>query len=452
MNNKTPVIRIFSITLLLLILLVACGIGNDAAVSNPITDQLREEVRPLLLADFDLLVAEVEANMPLSGVFYRRFGIELSSHFADMREHIVATNAFGQNAENIDQMERAAAEFLFAYLRSKIEKEFAGVGHFWPMPHDWYTGHLVEYMKIMAVEENAKYRHITENYEVFSNPAALWFYDVDMNELDLEDNLLGMYENDPNNIRTWVDPQGEVAWIRIKHAFNYLDFDRDKLFSFYEEIQEYPHLIIDIRGHRGGYTSHFHELIMRPLLTAPVHVQMHTFYMDGEHVQKSFEHIAEIQKSLLAEMISATLDYYDAAEYISSNNMTEFNPQDMEKLAYVDVSSAEIIPLENGFPFYGKIWVLTDHNTASAGEAAVLMTMSSGFATVVGTPTAGIMPSATSFVLLPNTGIIVRMDISYFTDALGRSLEEFGIIPDIPNRTGMDAEQTVLALIAEWNN
>jgi len=40
------------------------------------------------------------------------------------------------------------------------------------------------------------------------------------------------------------------------------------------------------------------------------------------------------------------------------------------------------------------------------------------------------------------------VDIGSFTDDYGRSIEEHGVAPDIRNFPGMDALETVLAIIA----
>jgi len=132
--------------------------------------------------------------------------------------------------------------------------------------------------------------------------------------------------------------------------------------------------------------------------------------------------------------------------------MSEFNTDDLELLDYVVVTPWIIEPVEVDFSFNGKIWILVDNMTASAAEFAVLFAMDTGFATVVGTNTMGVMPSATAMAVLPHTGIVFRFDVGYFTDAYGRSLEEFGITPDYVNRPGMDALQTVLAMIEEMEN
>ena len=54
------------------------------------------------------------------------------------------------------------------------------------------------------------------------------------------------------------------------------------------------------------------------------------------------------------------------------------------------------------------------------------------------------------YVTLPNSGILFVIDVFYVTDAHGRPLEA-GTIPHYFNRDGMDALETVLALIEEGN-
>jgi hypothetical protein len=70
-----------------------------------------------------------------------------------------------------------------------------------------------------------------------------------------------------------------------------------------------------------------------------------------------------------------------------------------------------------------------------------------GFATVVGEPTAGVTGVMHTFAALPTTGILFRIDMSYTVDSRGISIEEHGVVPQIANAPGMDALETVLAII-----
>jgi len=103
--------------------------------------------------------------------------------------------------------------------------------------------------------------------------------------------------------------------------------------------------------------------------------------------------------------------------------------------------------------FNGKMWLLTDEFTASAAEGAAAILKYNNIVTVVGEPTWGVMGVSYEPVIfnisLPNTGIIVRFDVAYYTDPYGRPLQGYGIQPHYPNRPGMDALETVLAMIEE---
>jgi len=90
-----------------------------------------------------------------------------------------------------------------------------------------------------------------------------------------------------------------------------------------------------------------------------------------------------------------------------------------------------------------------DGQSASASVLATGMSLSSGFATVVGENTTGVKGVPMIYTPLPNTGILWRTDVAHVVDASGRSLEIYGLAPDIHNFDGMDALETVLALIAE---
>jgi len=115
---------------------------------------------------------------------------------------------------------------------------------------------------------------------------------------------------------------------------------------------------------------------------------------------------------------------------------------------------ASTVPLGQSL-FNGKIWLLIGEGTASAAEATAAIIKQNNIATVVGEPTWGIMGTihepVVKWARLPNTGIMFRFDIAYYTDPYGRPWQGYGVQPNYFNRPGMDALQTVLAMIEESN-
>jgi C-terminal processing protease CtpA/Prc len=131
--------------------------------------------------------------------------------------------------------------------------------------------------------------------------------------------------------------------------------------------------------------------------------------------------------------------------------MTEFNQDDLEHLSYAVEFIYRIEPIEWGFPFNGKIWLLTGNRTSSAGERVAIEAMSSGFATLAGERTGGISTGDRMFIHLPNTNIIQPVDVGYVVDSLGRAQTEFGVIPHYLTPPRVNALDMVLAIIAEMD-
>ncbi|MCL2168387.1 MAG: hypothetical protein FWB74_00005, partial [Defluviitaleaceae bacterium] len=69
-----------------------------------------------------------------------------------------------------------------------------------------------------------------------------------------------------------------------------------------------------------------------------------------------------------------------------------------------------------------------------------------GFATLVGETSGGYFGGYRANIHLPNSGVVLTFDVVYLTDSRGQAFEE-GTRPHYFNLEGMDALETVLALI-----
>ena len=409
-------------------------------------EDLYEQFRELLLDDFDFLAEKMQTYSPHFGVIYRHRGIGMNSHLDGRRSSIENFSVvFQDRTARVETMPRRVAD---RFLNNQI----------WPFTQSVRMAHITPVDQSMIrlshfLCQEAYREMMTDDSfcEVFNNNSIRNFYQLDsVDTTTHEENPVMQW--DERNIRTEILVPNEIAYVSFNHFMNAtpenLLLDQNILFPFYDEIQVLNHLIFDFRGHFGGFSDPFSELIVGPLIEEPLEGQIKQFVrssvLDQIHNNNQFFSIGNV-----------SLEYseiFPAADFAREQGMIHFNQDDLELLDYAVVMSWEIEPVEVDFNFNGKIWILVDGGTASAGELAVLFAMDTGFATVVGTNTMGIMPAATAQVVLPNTGIIFRFDVGYFTDAYGRSLEEFGITPNYLNRPGMDALQTVLAMIEEMSN
>ncbi|MCL2558363.1 MAG: S41 family peptidase, partial [Treponema sp.] len=178
----------------------------------------------------------------------------------------------------------------------------------------------------------------------------------------------------------------------------------------------------------------------------PIRASAYQFFTRGGHASGAIEgggfRFHDGQRSASVQ---------NAADFAARRNMTQFNAGDLSRLGPGVEMETTIEPLDGGFPFGGRIWLLTDRGTVAAGEMAALEAMSSGFAVTVGDATQGVMRAEMMYVLLPNSRISYRIDVGYLTDAQGRSLAEFGVLPHRDRYRGMDALETARVIIMEQN-
>jgi len=228
----------------------------------------------------------------------------------------------------------------------------------------------------------------------------------------------------------------------------------NSIFDFYRQIQDFEHLIIDMRGNGGGDIAHFLRYLMRPHMAESVEVPpLFYFFQDGPYVRRFGRHL--FTPTISSGQLTITEPYRPAHELVAEHYLPEFNLADLERLHYAapastvgGVISPYTVRFGNAPAFGGTIWMLTDHRMASGGEMAAWYAKETGVMTLVGDITGGVLGGPRTMALMPNTGIIFYFDIFYITDGRGRPLEA-GTVPHYFNRPGMDALETVLALIAE---
>jgi hypothetical protein len=225
------------------------------------------------------------------------------------------------------------------------------------------------------------------------------------------------------------------------------DYYAELLYDFWHEIKDFDHLIIDLRGNRGGHICHFSKYVASMLVTSRTWLPLYVYWGDG--------HYSNIRRSGGSNPIGGYIGVWPEPVLDA----------DAGNLDFVFRSAFSWLPTSFYFawgdtffashrePFAGKVWVLTDEITASGAEAVTGMLYYNNLATVVGQSTWGIFGTAYDregiIFALPNTGIQIRIDTALFKDHEGNILQGYGLQPHYAPRPGMDALETVLAMIAE---
>ncbi|MCL2528023.1 MAG: S41 family peptidase [Defluviitaleaceae bacterium] len=439
-------------------------LSGDGAL---LTFYLTEEARDIVLYDFDYMVNAILENSPWASVLDRaalnQIELDFAAFTSIFRGFIEAMEPIQMTVldeamlrtqfpiQDGDDARSIAANYLFAALAFEFAPPLMGIGHLGVRTLDVYTALLTANLRQYYDET-----HDSENnlllqmfIEAYTHPSAVWLYGEV--EVDLNADILDAFPSVPGNIVTEILVPYEVAFLRINSFLANPLYDDLVILPFLQEVQDFNHLILDVRGNRGGLEMYFNEIILRRLINEPVEIGTREFFSGGDLAAGIMD--AALQTMLYMEsafdwqeVVSAEI--VPIGDFLAENNMPYFNRGDLASLDYVLLSLVEIAPAYDSINFGGKVWLLVDGMSMSASVLAAETMIYTGLATIVGENTSGVMGSSHVYIALPNTGIIWRIDIGYRTDALGRSLEVNGIAPHIRNFEDMDALETVLALIA----
>jgi len=287
---------------------------------------------------------------------------------------------------------------------------------------------------------------------MFTSPAAIRYYGDPLKDTDVESFIKSVLQTpEPNNVAFDILRPGHTAYM-IMRSMNNANYDADGalIAEFLGTIGDFEHLIIDLRGNRGGSASNFLQHVVSPLIDEPASFSYYVFFKGGSHNMLYDEiYLRDLQwQSANRLVLHADDPRFPTDEILPS--LTEHNAADFAELSCGFRRGISVLPSADRRAFRGRVWILIDGRSISAAEISAALAKESGFATLVGAPTGGMFGGYTAaFIGLPNTGAIIRYDYGYVTDLRGRPLEELGVAPDVYNFPGMDALETALALIGE---
>jgi len=497
--------KMMIIALLLLLLLVGCGRNNgqfdeDLLVQYTIDENMYEDIRkqapdtntlpvtvsqqerPItmadlrpaqslnltveeLLYDFDYMFQVMEDTFPFFGVVERRFGLDLHVLAEETREIIInypySLQAFAYEIGiNLEDMPALDEHVFWSILLGDFFQ------HFRPFAHA-ATLDFSSPLR-MGTFDSLNSRTFYHSQEaliqnlVAENPKLLPFYfrfDPSYHR-PLED--YEYYESSVSSqiITTAIIEDGSIAYLQIGHLLNNTNLFVHQLINFYEEIQEYEHLIIDMRDSGGGHAFTSPALIMYPLWydrdNAP-DMTMYAFFTDFD-LARSLSQRLQVMQAYVREPDRVL----SLSEILEIDELPYLNEDDKPFLPYgfrinvnvnnINLNSSRTTSTLNipRIPFAGEIWLLTSNQNYSASAIFANMAKGTGFATLVGEQVAGGLTATTPYSFtLPNTGIVVVWDRDYLTDQYGRSLLEYLPTPHYFNKEGMDALETTLSIISE---
>ncbi|MCL2008175.1 MAG: S41 family peptidase [Treponema sp.] len=266
------------------------------------------------------------------------------------------------------------------------------------------------------------------------------------------------------NVHTNIIEEGRIAYLSLESFMNLPgsiagNLERAQIIDFISSVKDYDHLIIDIRTNAGGNAYYFFDLFISTNILSRQAIEGFAFFTHGDYTD---EFLNARQSGVIGRTVSPISrlrtiddDLLTVPEILSGYNLPEIKLSDMDRMDYGFPVILEIGAnpgtLSSEMEINSKIWLLISEYSMSAAHIVPWVVKEMGFATLVGNTTGGYWGGYRSYSSLPNTGILFQFDMLYLTDRTGYPLEA-GIKPDHFNREGMNALETVLALIYEASN
>lgn len=395
--------RAIAISMALLLVLTSCG-GTSK--------------QDKILADYDQFWSVLEERYPL----YAAAGRMTGNDYRAVKEEYRAVAA---RAEDVNGLVDALLGCV---------KAFDGAGHLALFTsQEEYAKMATLYGQLSKVNEKAAYI-----YDRLNNPDSVKCYRFDPDEglETIEEsggNQVGTESN--GNLAFETYPEQKAAYVSIRAMANDWDNnDSEVLRDWFAEIegQDYKHCIVDIRGNGGGNDSYWKSNIVARNLSKVLTMTSYGLIKGDE----CGRYIEEFVGKEVHPLETLPLEALPALE-----------PGDLEGMTSYWKEEGSAPP--KGEPlFSGQFWLLVDEKVYSSSESMAVFCKSTGFATLVGTPTGGDTPGGDPLpFVLSNSGLVFRFSPGNTLNSDGSCNEEFGTAPDILIEPGQDALKICLEMI-----
>ncbi|MGE5578771.1 MAG: S41 family peptidase [Bacillota bacterium] len=242
-----------------------------------------------------------------------------------------------------------------------------------------------------------------------------------------------MYAATQEILMTTIEWQGvESGYLYIPTMKSDWQSDTARLREFFESIRHLSALIIDIRGNGGGNDAYWRTNLV--------------YALDGPN--KEAENTFYAVRTKLVEDLGMPVGETKAQFAARAGKLKDNVPREVWGS---DFSTPVVYGWPSGsdrrsVPFDGQIYVLTSRANFSSAEAFAAYCKASGFATLVGTTTGGDgISKMPGIVVLPNSGIAIRLRLTMGLNPDLTANEEFHTEPDVA------VEQSLEDLVA-WLN
>ena len=309
------------------------------------------------------------------------------------------------------------------------------IGHLYPSDYfDYYFNYEKIFKNGSPQTSLIKKRALIDNF-------YFHIYQVEV----LSDKNIGSFSNRNSSLigtRKYSRPfiqiieTDHIAYIEIKSFLTTKAEEKQEylkaLEDFFIETANYKHIIIDIQNNGGGHSENY-EAIISPNIKKDINVISYGLYNENKYTDI---YLDMFFKNYKPEKIN-----HHEVPYIE-NCSTVKNDK-----AYRLEEIIQAHPISGYKPCEDKkFWLLVDSGVYSEADRFAYVCKKIGFATVVGTNTGGAGTNGKSpmYIVLPNSGLLIKFDFMYGLNEDEYCTDETGTAPDIYNLPGKSALGTCL--------
>jgi len=398
--------------------------------------------------DIEQLMIELEQFFPSFWIIYERYGVDM---------HEIANELINYILYEAQEMNW---EVFYELLQDRFFAAAEGIGGFRTLTSTQRLDWLMQYTRLGWTETHLFADHIMSALASHASNAMYEPASITPRTNDSFDRR--------RNFKASSLQSGQIAYLEMQTISTAINGNEiGYLRRFHRDISDYNHLIIDIRGLAGDGIN-FLVHIFGPLIRSNVSIHFSHYFMPTS------ESLATMQRLSIPYHLRVREGRHDE-EFI----------RDQQRLSDWDLFFGVLVGIEEDDFFYelgfrtradgtyrsiigqpqsrfnGTVWLLIDEETTAAAKWAAEVFKYIELGIIVGETTKGsslhqwehpVHSRMSKIFALPHSGIIVQYNTAFtvFGDGNTRPLE-FGVKPHYFNREGMDALETVLAMIAEMD-
>ena len=309
------------------------------------------------------------------------------------------------------------------------------IGHLYPSDYfDYYFNYEKIFKNGAPQTSLIKKRALIDNF----------YFHIYQTEV-LSDKNIGSFSNRNSSLigtRKYSKPfiqiieTDHIAYIEIKSFLTTKAEEKQEylkaLEDFFIETANYKHIIIDIQNNGGGHPENY-EAIISPNINKEINIIFYGLYNENKYTDI---YLDMFFKNYKPEKINRhEVPYIENCSTVKNDK------------AYRLEEIIQAHPISGYKPCEDKkFWLLVDSGVYSEADRFTYICKKIGFATVVGTNTGGSGTNGKSpmYIVLPNSGLLIKFDFMYGLTDDGYCTDEFGTAPDIYNLPGKDALETCL--------